>query len=464
MHKSTVFAFVLLASSLVILGVVIPFFNLNNVANADRAPPLPEGPIIKDSNLKAEVVFEGLTSPTSIAFVGPNDILVLEKDKGTVQRIVNGKILTEPLLDVNVANDANRGMLGIAVSKGEQENNSTSIFLYFTEAELDKFPIGNRVYKYELVNNKLVNPQVLLNLPALPGPSHNGGAIRIGPDNNVYAIIGDVGGHRNQAQNQESGGEPDGTSGVLRITKNGIPVVNSPLGDRMPLNLYYSYGLRNSFGIDFDPVTGKLWDTENGEDFGDEINLVEPGFNSGWSKVQGTWTLDEEESMTEAAPRNPENGLVDFGGKGKYSSPEFTWRESLGPSAIKFLNSDRLGIQYENDIFVGDIDNGNLYHFDLNKDRTELVLEGPLADKLADSDGENEEIIFGQGFGAITDIEVGPDGYLYIVGIQGTIYRIVPNQAETLFLEPLSLLLPPLDTASPSDILILHKLSSNNKS
>jgi aldose sugar dehydrogenase len=429
MHKS-VFIFVFLASSLVILGLVIPFFNLNNVANANRAPPLPEGPIIKDSNLKAEVVFEGLTSPTSIAFVGPNDILVLEKDKGTVQRIVNGKILAEALLDVNVAKDANRGMLGIAVSKGEEEINSTNIFLYFTEAPLDKFPIGNRVYKYELVNNKLVNPQVLLNLPALPGPSHNGGAIIIGPDNNVYAISGDVGGHRNQAQNQESGGEPDGTSGILMITKDGIPVANNPLGNRVPLNLYYSYGLRNSFGIDFDPLTGKLWDTENGEDFGDEINLVEPGFNSGWSKVEGIWTLDEEEeSMTEAAPLNPENGLVDFGGKGKYSSPEFTWRESLGPSAIKFLNSDRLGKQYENDIFVGDIDNGNLYHFDLNKDRTALVLEGPLADKLADSDDENEGIIFGKGFGAITDIEVGPDGYLYIVGVQGTVYRIISNQA-----------------------------------
>jgi aldose sugar dehydrogenase len=429
MHKS-VFIFVFLASSLVILGLVIPFFNLNNVANANRAPPLPEGPIIKDSNLKAEVVFEGLTSPTSIAFVGPNDILVLEKDKGTVQRIVNGKILAEALLDVNVAKDANRGMLGIAVSKGEEEINSTNIFLYFTEAPLDKFPIGNRVYKYELVNNKLVNPQVLLNLPALPGPSHNGGAIIIGPDNNVYAISGDVGGHRNQAQNQESGGEPDGTSGILMITKDGIPVANNPLGNRVPLNLYYSYGLRNSFGIDFDPLTGKLWDTENGEDFGDEINLVEPGFNSGWSKVEGIWTLDEEEeSMTEAAPLNPENGLVDFGGKGKYSSTEFTWRESLGPSAIKFLNSDRLGKQYENDIFVGDIDNGNLYHFDLNKDRTALVLEGPLADKLADSDDENEGIIFGKGFGAITDIEVGPDGYLYIVGVQGTVYRIISNQA-----------------------------------
>ncbi|HEX6646349.1 MAG TPA: PQQ-dependent sugar dehydrogenase [Nitrososphaeraceae archaeon] len=110
------------------------------------------------------------------------------------------------------------------------------------------------------------------------------------------------------------------------------------------------------------------------------------------------------------------------------SPPEFTWHESLGPSAIKFLNSDRLGKQYENDIFVGDIDKGNLYHFDLNEDRTELVLKGPLVDKLADSDDENQGIIFGQGFGAITDIEVGPDRYLYVVGFQGTIYRIVPIQ------------------------------------
>jgi aldose sugar dehydrogenase len=108
---------------------IVPFFYLNNVATATRAPPLPEESIIKDSSLKA-VVFEDLTSPTSFAFVSPNDILVLEKDKGTVQRIVNGKILAEPLLDVNVANDANRGMLGIAISK-VKEINSTNIFLFY---------------------------------------------------------------------------------------------------------------------------------------------------------------------------------------------------------------------------------------------------------------------------------------------------------------------------------------------
>ena len=134
---TSVLTFGLLLCSLIIIGV-IPFFDLNNTAYATRALPLDEGPIINDSNLKAEVVFEGLESPTSIAFLGPNDILVLEKDKGTVQRIVNGKILAEPLLEVNVDNDDSRGMLGIAVSKGE-EIGPTNIFLYFTEASLGEF-------------------------------------------------------------------------------------------------------------------------------------------------------------------------------------------------------------------------------------------------------------------------------------------------------------------------------------
>jgi glucose/arabinose dehydrogenase len=124
MYKSVLTVGFLLIT--LIIYSVMSCFDFNNVANATRALPISEGPIINDVNLKAEVVFEGLTSPTSIAFLGPNDILVLEKDKGTVQRIVNGKIFPEPLLEVNVANDGNRGMLGIAVSKGE-EINSTNI-------------------------------------------------------------------------------------------------------------------------------------------------------------------------------------------------------------------------------------------------------------------------------------------------------------------------------------------------
>ena len=78
--------------------------------------------------------------------------------------------------------------------------------------------------------------------------------------------------------------------------------------------------MRNNFGFDFDPITGKLWNTENGEDFGDEINLVEPGFNSGWNKVEGIWILDEQEGMTEITPLHPQNGLVRFWWKRKLQS------------------------------------------------------------------------------------------------------------------------------------------------
>jgi hypothetical protein len=123
-----------------------------------------------------------------------------------------------------------------------------------------------------------------------------------------------------------------------------------------------------------------------------------------------------------------EEDIVDFEGKGKYSDPELVWMDTEGPTAAKFLNSDKLGIQYVNDMFVGDVHNGWIYHFDLNEYRTDLILEGPLADKIANTPEEMQETIFGEGFGGITDLEVGPDGYLYVVSIgQGAIYRIVPG-------------------------------------
>jgi aldose sugar dehydrogenase len=385
-------------------------------------------PIINVPNLKAEIVFQGLHNPTSMAFLGPNDILVLEKDQGTVQRIANGNMLTQPILSANVATEGERGMLGITITKHMAANGNTFVFLYYTENNGSGSPLGNRVYRYELVDNKLINPKLILNLPATPGPFHDGGKVLIGPDKNVYAVIGDLLYHRTQAQNVATGGLPDLTSGIIRVTQEGKPVPNSPLGNTYPLNLYYAYGIRNSFGMDFDPVTGKLWDTENGPNYGDEINLVEPGFNSGWAQVQGIWTPkgaieNENAGLLNLHPSN----LVDFGGKGKYKVPEFIWFQTVAPTALKFLNSSKLGKQYQNDLFVGDYNNGNLYHFKLSQDRTALVLNGTLANKIAYTPEDSQPVIFGRGFdGGITDLQVGPDGYLYVLTFAGAIYKIVP--------------------------------------
>ena len=274
-------------------------------------------PVFNQPGFTAEVVVEGLTLPTTMAFLSQNDILVLEKDKGTVMRVINGEVQPQPLLDVNVATEVERCMCGIAISQNNGTG-KTNVFLYYTEAEGQDggTPIANRLYKYELVSDgvggggeginnnsnstsalplRLVNPQLLLDLPALPGPRHNGGSITIGPDNNIYIPIGDT---DKMADETEAQNEPDfpadGTSGILRMTQNGEPVVDSVtgeyiLGNSYPLNLYYAYGIRNSFGIDFDPIAGNLWDSENGPGHSDEINLVEPGFNSGWNQVMGIW-------------------------------------------------------------------------------------------------------------------------------------------------------------------------------
>ena len=373
-------------------------------------------PTIKDPNLKVETVATGLALPTTMAFIGPNDILVLEKSKGTVQRIVNGQMLAEPLLQVNVSSEVERGMLGIATSKDNQTG-KTNVFLYYTEAQGGE-PVASRLYRYELANDKLVNPVLLLDLPAVPGPRHNSGNILIGPDNNLYVSVGDLDGHTTLAQNVNGASGVDGSSSILKITQDGQPVGHGILGDSGISKKYYAYGLRNSFGMDFDPVSGKLWDTENGASYGDEINIIEPGFNSGWLQIQGMAAVDFEFE-----------NLINFQSKGNYSDPEFVWTDTVGPTAIKFLGSDTLGNQYRNDVFVADITQGNIYHFDLTGNRTNLILNGLLADKVSNNSTENQDIIFGEGFGGISDLEIGPyDGYLYVVSLgHGSIYRILPN-------------------------------------
>jgi glucose/arabinose dehydrogenase len=438
---------------LILVLVTIPTIFQYQVVQDTASGSRSQEPQLRDPNLRAELVSGGLEYPTSMAFLDENDILILEKDKGTVQRIVNGEVIEPPLLDVAVANENERGMLGIAILK-PKTGLPTYVYLYFTESSNEEdgsdycpkiiyceegdTPKGNRLYRYEFVDNKLVNPHLLLDLPATPGSDHNGGALALGNNDEIYLAIGDLSYSSSQASNVRDGRAADGRSGILRIDRDGRAVrddTNFILGDEHPLNFYYAYGIRNSFGIDFDPVTGRLWDTENGPDHGDEINLVERGFNSGWLDVTGMAPMGEGSGPDD---------LEDFGGKGKYSDPEFVWKVPVGLTSIEFLNSDRLGAQYKNDMLVADIHNGNVYRFDLDEQREGLLLKGPLADKISDNRKEDQEITFASGFDGITDMEVGPDGYLYILSFhektkadrqhyygQGSLYRIVPASQDT---------------------------------
>jgi glucose/arabinose dehydrogenase len=362
-------------------------------------------------------------------FLDDGTILVLEKNNGQVRVVLSGKILEDSPIQVEVANGAERGLLGIAI--GNENNDSASVFLYLTENYEDT--TRNRVYKYVYDKNEktLRNKTLLLDLPAEPGPFHNGGKISIGPhDGYIYAVIGDVSSGGYMLDNQIGGKPPNDRSVILRVHRDtGSPVEDNPFynytGEMENLRRYYAYGIRNSFGMDFDPVTGKLWITENGDDVYDEINIVQPGFNSGWHKIMGPIGRTNV---------TIENDLVNFDGA-KYVDPIFSWYVPVGVTDIEFFNSTELGEKYNDNIFVGDINNGNLYFFEVNGERTGMTFHDPrLLDLVADTveDGEDSElssIILGEGFEGITDIETGPDGLLYVLTYQdGKIYRIVKGE------------------------------------
>jgi aldose sugar dehydrogenase len=364
-------------------------------------------PTLKDPNLSVTEIASGLNAPTTMAFIGVDDILVLQKNNGMVRRVIAGVLQPSAVLDVAVDNDSERGMLGIAVHPNFPA--SPFVYLYYTESSTSGDSSGsaaaNRVYRYTWNGATLTSPVLIVNLPASPGPNHNGGIITFGPDGKLYIVIGDL--NRNgQLQNFPGGPAPDDTSVILRLNEDGsVPSDNAFFSQGGNLAKYYAYGIRNSFGLAFDPLTDDLWMTENGPSSFDEINLVEPGFNSGWEKLMGPDV------------RNSNNATDLFTIVGShYADPKFSWLNPVGPTAILFLDSTSLGSQYENDAFVGDIINGNLYRFRPNATRDGFLFSGAgLADLVADNNAELDETIIGTGFSGITDLKIGPDGRLYVV-------------------------------------------------
>lgn len=430
----------------VISIVVAIIYSSNNIT-----PVLSqELPLLDDPSLKLDLVVDGLQSPTSMAFLTDNSILITHKE-GTISKLgLNNPTNLQPILELNNVNSKNeRGLLGIATGNNINQTKEFDLFVFVTAtgtqsdeqmqetltSESSSNELRNKVYKYTWDGESLSNPTILLDLPAGPGTNHQGGKVKIGPDNQLYAIVGELQ-REGQLQNIHDGPTPDDSGVIFRVDpSDGSPSVNNPFvevgenTDSHLLSKYYAYGIRNSFGMDFDPVTGKLWNAENGQDLHDEINLVEPGFNSGWKLVMGPIS---------GSPTVTEDDLVTFHGS-NYADPLLSWEQSRGVTDLEFLKSGNLGQKYQNNIFVGDITRGNLFFFEVNENRNGLQFDNnpDIADDLVVStEDEISSITLGSGFKGITDIETGPDGDLYILtysradGGQGALYRI-SNSVET---------------------------------
>lgn len=490
-----------------------------------------DAPEMLVDNLGVRPVVANLITPISMAFIGTNDFLLLEKNTGHVKRVTGGAV-QGTVLDLGVNFASERGLLGIATHPNFPANPGVYLFWTCRSTALPTDPffpdetrcldanmfaadtdeilqvplLGNRVDRFVWNGSSLTFDHNLIMLRAFqndgapvpanqgdeeqpPRGNHDGGPMRFGPDGKLYIFFGDNG-RRGQLQNlpcgptadcpgplqpddQFGGPEPDDAhlSGViLRLNPDGTTPTDNPffaVGDAMNsqagdnIQKIFAYGMRNGFGMDFDPISGALWEQENGDDTFSELNRVDPGFNSGWVQIMGPPERIDQYKEIETSLGNdpcldtPYFGLqqlrwspeliADSPGEAlsrlfvipgsHYSEPEFSWKFEVSPGGIGFVRGRGLGPQYEGDLFMGGarpfLEGGHLFHFNLTGNRRKIGVDDPrLEDRVADNlckfdITESESLLIGRNFGTLTDIVSVPNGNLFLVSIdKGTVFEI----------------------------------------
>ena len=348
-------------------------FNVGRACEAIKLPRKP-GPEMLVPNLAVRTTITDLMTPISMAFLGDNDFLVLEKNTGQVKRVVNGAVQST-VLDLGVNFASERGLLGIALHPNFPANPGVYLFWTCRSTALPADPffpdetrcldanmfaadtdeilqvplLGNRVDRFIWTGSALTFDHNLIMLRAFqndgapvpagqgdeaqpPRGNHDGGVMRFGPDGKLYIQFGDNG-RRGQLQNLPCGPTanlsragatgrsvwrtrtgrraPDGV--ILRLNPDGTTPTDNPffaagaaMNNEVGENIQkiFAYGLRNSFGMDFDPISGALWEQENGDDSFSELNRAEPGFNSGWVQIMGPPARIAQFKAIETSPEN----------------------------------------------------------------------------------------------------------------------------------------------------------------
>jgi glucose/arabinose dehydrogenase len=476
-----------------LVGVLIAIVMVIVAASSMPAAAQTSGPEMLRRGLGVRLVSSGLVTPVSLAFLGANDMLVIEKNTGRVQRVVGGTI-QGTVLDLAVNFGSERGLLGLALHPNFPAN--PGVYLYWTESTtgadtnvLSETPLlGNRVDRFVWNGSTLSFDRNLIRIRAIqedagqpPRGNHDGGVITFGADGKLYIFIGDLG-RRGWLQNlpcgptatcpgatvpddQFGGPAPDNAhlSGVvLRLNDDGTTPGDNPffaagasMGGEAGANIQkiFSYGHRNSIGMAVDPLSGRLWLQENGDDSFSEINLVEPGMNGGWIQIAGPAERVDQFKQIETTfgqqalqqIRWPPTNLADTQQQAlsrlfmlpgaHYSDPEFSWKWEVAPGGIGFVDSQALGPKLKGDLFVGaatpQLEGGYLFHFNVIGNRRKIGTEDRrLNDRVADNLAkheitESETLLIGRNFGVTTDIESGPNGNLYVVSLSnGAIYEI----------------------------------------
>ena len=315
------------------------------------------------------------------------ELFYLERFTGEIHRVSLATGRDRVWGDVgDPASGSEQGALGIAVdprwdrkaksrkAKRRRRRNRW-VYVFFTAQD----PLESRVVR---VRRRVGRPgfitQRLLSIDINVGTNHNGGPIHFGPDGRLYVATGE------QAEPARAQDLVDPAGKVLRIVRDGSRPGDNPI----PGSLALSFGHRNSFGIGFDPLTGRLWQSENGPNCEDEVNLIVPGGNFGWgsgSSCPGT--------STEGPSPIP---------------PETVYTATIVPTGVAFCVSCGLGPDVEGDLLLAVFGaETSIRNLSLDAERDDVV---------------EEQILYDHATGVIT-VARRPNGQVYFSDSEG-IYRL----------------------------------------
>jgi glucose/arabinose dehydrogenase len=328
---------------------------------------------------KVQTVKGGLDRPTAFTFAPNGRIWFIEKDTGAI-RILNaetgGVRLFKDLTGVDGTGE--RGGLGIAL----HPDFPAIPFVYVYVTRIDDGVLVNELLRIRSDGGAPAATKVLFSWRPSGATNHNGGRILFGPDGMLYVVIGE---NADPALSQRLGTI---RGKILRLRPDGSAPATNPFGSRV-----WAFGIRNSFGMAFDPATGLLWETENGPGCNDEINRIRRGGNFAWGPHQACGSL--------AAPRDTNRD-----GPNPRILPAAFFRDTIGITGAAFCHGCGLPA-YDGDLLFGDVNTAQLWHATMTADRRSIRGRSPVV-----------------GLGTVVySMEVGPRHRIYFSGPTG-IYRL----------------------------------------
>ena len=376
-------------------------FILKNIGNMGKfdvtkvTHPRP-GETFTSEGMKFQIerVADGLDSPWGMAFLPGGDMLITDRNGKMYRRNTSGTL--QPMTGVPaVLAEGQGGLLDVELHPQFAQNNT--IYLSFSKAKTvdGKILSTTAVVRARLDGTSLQDQKEIFEaLPYLSTRHHYGSRLEFGRDGYLYISVGDRGQHMPALQSPQLLSNHGGK--IHRIKDDGsIPADNPFVGQAGKMESIFSYGHRNPQGMAMHPVTGEIWTHEHGPRGGDEINISRKGLNFGWPLISYGINYDG----TILTPKTAEAGL---------EQPLHYWVPSIGPSGMTFVKGDRYPA-WKGDIMLGS-------------------LRFQYLSRCVFKDGkfQKEEILL-QKIGRVRNVEMSPDGYIYVATEQpGMINRIVP--------------------------------------